>query len=545
MKTNKFFKYTSFLFLSAAVLTACGDFEEINTNKQGVSTQMAKGDGVSVGGFIQTLQRTVIPIGTAANSTDYINRYQTAYHLGQDTWSGYFAQNADWNSGRNHTTYYLMNGWIKDTYDRSYTDVFNPWLSIKNKATADTPQDFALAQVLKIAAWHKTTDVFGPIPYTKAGMGLIVTPYDSQEVVYKTMLQELAEAVTTLTTFANNGGKLFTNYDLVYGGDAVRWVKFANSLMLRLAMRIRYALPQEAQRYAELAVNHSIGVMSDVKDGASISLAQGLQFENPIERFAGQYGETRMGLPIFSYMAGYEDPRLPKYFLPSQSSYAIPLSFTSNSYLPLPPGLGVKGDEKNIRSIFYCSLPNIERNTPIHWMRTSEVLFLRAEGALVGWNMKADAEVLYKQGIAMSFAENQVPEAALAQYINTERQPTSVQFNIYPYRKNYQPASQASVSFKGNQEEKLEKIMIQKWIALYPNGQEAWSEWRRTGYPRMQTVYRNNSNGLIDSEKGIRRMHYTIRESRSDEERKALEEAVQLLGGPDEPSTKLWWDKKH
>lgn len=80
----------------------------------------------------------------------------------------------------------------------------------------------------------------------------------------------------------------------------------------------------------------------------------------------------------------------------------------------------------------------------------------------------------------------------------------------------FPPASQASVSFKGNQEEKLEKIMIQKWIALYPNGQEAWSEWRRTGYPRMQTVYRNNSNGLIDSEKGIRRMHYTIRETQTE-----------------------------
>lgn len=546
MKTMTILKYASSLFLPAALLWSCGNFEEINTDRQGVTSKMAEGDGVAVGGFIQTLQRTVVPVGTAANKTDYINMYQTAYHLGQDTWAGYFGQNGDWNGGRNHTTYFLMNRWVEDTYKQSYTNAFSPWLSIKNnKSTESHPEYFALAQVLKIATWHKATDIFGPIPYTKAGTGLFVTPYDSQEVIYKSMLDELEKAVDVLTRHEQQGGVLFPDYDLVYAGNATKWVKFANSLMLRLALRMRYVAPEEAKRYAEKAVAHSIGVMKDAEDGASVSLAHGLQFENPIERLAGQYAECRMGTPAFSYMAGYEDPRLPRYYQTSTHPKAIELDWADGKYFPVPVGAGIRQDDKKESSIYYCSLPKIERTTPVYWMRASESFFLRAEGALFGWNMGGEAESLYRQGIEMSFAENGVPVAKVDDYIDSDNKPVDVDMSSLPgVYYVFKAASQATVKFEGSQEEKLEKIMIQKWIALYPNGQEAWTEWRRTGYPAMPQVLRNRSNGTVDSRKGIRRMHYTISTGRSEEERKALAEAVTLLGGPDTPATNLWWDKK-
>lgn len=107
-----------------------------------------------------------------------------------------------------------------------------------------------------------------------------------------------------------------------------------------------------------------------------------------------------------------------------------------------------------------------------------------------------------------------------------------------------QAVSTATVQFVGTQEQKLEKIIIQKWIALYPNGQEAWSEWRRTGYPKLHTPLKNTSNGEVNSEQGIRRMHYSIQTARSEEEQAVYDEAVKLLDGPDSPATKLWWDKK-
>ena len=74
---------------------------------------------------------------------------------------------------------------------------------------------------------------------------------------------------------------------------------------------------------------------------------------------------------------------------------------------------------------------------------------------------------------------------------------------------------------------------------------EAWTEWRRTGYPHLQTPISNRSGGVVNTEKGIRRMHYTIVQGRSKEEQAEYEKAVTMLQGPDTPATNLWWDKKN
>lgn len=95
-------------------------------------------------------------------------------------------------------------------------------------------------------------------------------------------------------------------------------------------------------------------------------------------------------------------------------------------------------------------------------------------------------------------------------------------------------------------EEKLEKIMIQKWIALYPNGHEAWTEWRRTGYPKLNQVQTNRGQG-VTREGGIRRMVYPVSFYQSAEDRANYEEALKLLGGldKDKATTQLWWDCKN
>lgn len=533
---NKIIYYCVFI----AVISGCSDFAKINTNRQGVTEEMANRDRVSSGGLIQLLQRQVVPVGTAANKTDIINAYQRAYHLGPDTWSGYFGQNADWNGGKNHTTYSLNNEWIKWTYEESYKKVFSSWLSIKNNFKDENSEVYALAQILKISAWQKTTDCFGPIPYTNAGKGMFITPYDPQDVVYKTMMEDLDKAIKVLAKYGETNGSIYANYDLIYGGDCHKWIKYANSLLLRMAVRIRYADENTARTYAEKAVTNPFGVMTDKEDGASISSAQGLQFENPIERFAGQYAECRMGTPAFSYLVGYQDPRLPKYYMPSSGKYAIAVPFLSAKYLPIPVGAGVKSEDFKT-----CSLPNIERNTPVHWMKTSEVFFLKAECALLGWNMGSDAETLYKEGIAMSFAENGINPSLAEEYANRELTPSYVNLSSLPKAGHkYSPATSATVKFEGTPEQKLEKIIIQKWIAIYPDGQEAWSEWRRTGYPKLQPVMRNTSNGIVNTDKGIRRMNYPSATGKTQEEQQVYDEAVSFLNGPDTPATRLWWDNK-
>ena len=93
----------------------------------------------------------------------------------------------------------------------------------------------------------------------------------------------------------------------------------------------------------------------------------------------------------------------------------------------------------------------------------------------------------------------------------------------------------------GGFEEQLERIITQKWIAMFPNGQEAWSEFRRTGYPRIFPV-RNNQSTDINTETQIRRVIFP--QSEYSNNLTAVNRAISLLGGPDSGATKLWWDKK-
>ena len=180
-------------------------------------------------------------------------------------------------------------------------------------------------------------------------------------------------------------------------------------------------------------------------------------------------------------------------------------------------------------------------------MRASEVYFLRAEAALRWEGKFGDAASLYKQGVAMSFEENGVSES-VDDYLDTDNEPVAHDMKAggnYSYYAS-KPTG-ATTRFSGTDEEKLEKIMIQKWIALYPNGQEAWTEWRRTGYPKLNPVQRNNGQGQgVTSQGGIRRMVYPNSFSQSDAAGVAnYNAAVSLLKvAEDSPITKLWWDCK-
>jgi hypothetical protein len=530
---KRLFIYTSI----ALAAISCNKFEEINTDAFGVTPEMGKMDGATIGGKITAMQTQVFPVGTQADGTNVINQYQTAYHLAADTWSGYFAQNQDWNGGNNNTTYFLLEGWYESSYDNSYTKVIPLWSSIKADAEkSNFPEAFALAQILKISAWHKATDMFGPIPYKQAGKGLLRVPYDSQEEVYQAFFDDLTAAIAVLQAKYDQGGALLPNYDAVYAGDVGKWIKYANSLMLRLAMRIRYAAPTKAQQYAEQAINQTLGVMTDKADEAKMREGAGLSFVNNIETFANQYGECRMGSSMFSYLVGYEDPRLMKYFKPSDSRYAQNVPFAGAKYQALPTGAGWK--TTYFKSF---SMPNIEKTTPTYWMRASEVYFLRAEGALMGWNMGDTAENLYIKGVETSFAENDINAGQVAPYLTSGKEPADYYAS---WLGNANAPTQATTKWQGTTEEKLEKIITQKWIALYPNGQEAWTEWRRTGYPKLHKVTQNASGGVISSEKGVRRIPYP--ESKlTGEDRAYLARALQLLGGANTGATKVWWDKKN
>ena len=296
--------------LTAALFTSCqADFENINRDHRQPTEEQLQQDNLNIGGFVTAFEQNIFPVGSSG--TNYVNDYQIPYTLGGACWIGYMAPAQNKWIGRGFPSFALK-PWSQYTYNVMAGSAFRNWSDIKKRTTND-PEGFAIAQIIKVAAVHKAADTFGPIPYSKAGIeGSTTAEYDSQEDVYKAMLKELDEAVQTLKT---GGHDVFPKYDIIYEGNYTKWCKFANSLMLRLAMRIVYANPTLAQQYAEKAITNPYGVIESTKDAAQLSKGAGVTLKNPLTIINGSYNDVRMGAEISSYLKGYNDPRIGSYFV--------------------------------------------------------------------------------------------------------------------------------------------------------------------------------------------------------------------------------------
>lgn len=525
-------------FLLLLLVTSClDDFESINKNPLYPDKEMEKMDEVLYGAYLANFQKAVIPIGTAADKTEPVNRYQNSVSLAGDAWSGYMsARENKWNSGKNFTTYFMNQEKVDYIFSFMVTDIFTPWIHIKrNSQDEGTKNDeiYAMAQVIKIAALHRTTDMFGPIPYFKVGSGSFKVPYDSQEAVYRSFFKELEEAVGMLTKYSEKSDKVLSKFDVVYEGDVDKWIRFANSLMLRLAIRVRYANADLAKEYAEKAVTHPKGLITSPDEAPKMGKGAGLQMKNPLKTIRDEYNDIRMGATVYCYLQGYGDPREEVYF-----------NKVSGAFKAVRTGI----PQSKLYEDF--STPKVGEDDPLYWMKASEVLFLKAEGALAGFAMGGKAKDFYNDGIRMSFKENGV-NGADTYLANSSAKPVN-----YTDSKNSSLSAEApsKITIRWNEsadaeEENLERIITQKYLAIFPNGQEAWTEWRRTGYPRQIVVADNETNANVSigngfNRGGVRRMLYP--RSEYDHNGANVSDAVsKFLNGTDDAATNLWWDKKY
>lgn len=130
-------------------------------------------------------------------------------------------------------------------------------------------------------------------------------------------------------------------------------------------------------------------------------------------------------------------------------------------------------------------------------------------------------------------------------YTHSGNKPAANKVTSNKFGFDYPAPCQTTAKFEGTKEEKLEKIIIQKYIALFPNGQEAWTEFRRTGYPKLNPILPGgNHNSNISESRGIRRMTYPVSFSGTGQSQEIYQDALQKLNGPDNAATDLWWAKK-
>lgn len=540
MIKNRFFNKLSVLGLTAMLLatSACTDnFDKWNTNGHEATDDMMDMDDLSTGAFFVQMQKNVFVLEQLPEIG--ANVYQVIQNLTGDIYSGYMGSCGIWNSGYNNTTYDMSLDWKDSGFERSFVGIMSAWKEISKKAAEQSrPQVAALATIVKVEAMHRTTDMYGPLPYTRFGNGNIHNEYDSQEAIYDAFFEELDNAILTLYDLYQKDptATVLENYDFVYNGNIENWVRFANTLKLRLAMRIVYANPTKAQAKAEEAVNHPVGVITKAAEVVRLQHTNDFNYRHPLYVVGqGEFNDNRMGATIDSYMNGYSDPRISSYFKLS----------TAGKYTGIRTGIEMNREKYAEKAPF--SDLNISASDEVVWMNPSEAWFLRAEGAIRGWNMGGTAKDLYESGVRTSF-EFSGASGVDAYLANDTKVPA-------PYT---DPANIGNSISEGSPElgkitikweegdsfeKKLERIITQKWLAIFPDGQEAWSEFRRTGYPKVYPVRINRSGGKIDTQKQIRRIPFPTTEYRDNREN--VTKAITLLGGEDHGGTPLWWDKKN
>lgn len=525
---TKLYRLVIYLTLASGLLIACtGDFEKINRDPYGIGREEASRDAYSESATMLAIQSWVIP--TFPNSTQY-----TECLLGGN-WGGYLADSNPGFNGKNFATYRPEPDWNKVLFTDIIPNIFPNYTALKE--VTDDEILISVAEICMVAAVHRITDTYGPIPYSRIGEnGELNAAFDSQQEVYQKMFEQLTNAVDILTTRQTES--FSPNADKVYNGNIVAWIRFANSLKLRLAMRIVYAEPQLAQQMAEEAVNHEIGTMTSNADNALIG---GFGKDgNPFHRimYLWNGGDSRISADITSYMNGYNDPRREKFF--TMTTFTENDNVEANGFFGLRTGIMIPAAQQAQKYANYNCTPT----SPMVWMNAAEVAFLKAEGRLRDWNTGSEtAEAYYAEGVSLSF-DQWGADGADTYLTDNERLPATYHDPLGLFTHSGATSSiTVAWSDEDGFEEQLERIITQKWIAIFPLGLEAWAEYRRTGYPMLMPAVVNNSGGIVDN-KGPRRLAYPGEEITTNEEN--VHYAItNYLKGPDNMATRLWWDAKN
>lgn len=355
-----------------------------------------------------------------------------------------------------------------------------------------------VAMIFRSWVYCLLTDAFGAIPYSEA-MQVEKNPtpkYDTQKEVYEGLLNDLKTAETLL----DPDGKPVEG-DIIYNGDIQLWKKFANSLRLRIALRIADREPEKAKAVINNMENTGSNYINSNSEMAELNYLDPPN-QNPLAELFLTRDDYRISKSIVDKLFQLNDPRLPVYAAPTEDS-------TPQTYIGIPNGLLV-GDASAL-GFSKTSRPGkyfLDPHAPAVIMSYAEVLFDRAEAAARGFT-KEDPDALYKQAITASLKQYNIDQAAINDYLS---QP-SVKYDPQNFKRS---------------------IGVQKWIALFGQGLEAFAEWRRLDYPQLKPAVA----GVLNGKMPVRFIYPGTEQSLN---RKNYKQAV-ARQGPDLLTTRLWFD---
>jgi hypothetical protein len=501
-----YFVLTAF---SLIVLNACTkDFTEINTNKN-VPTQVTP-DLLLSGVIKSTLNEQVSQAwGTGNLLVQYTAKIQ---FVNEDRYL-WGEKNGIW------------------------SNVYGNMRNVQNmidlaSANAPVQQNYlGVALILKSWMFSLATDAYGDIPYSEAikakTNGVYLPKYDTQEAIYTGLLADLKKANEILGT-SNEA----IAGDILFAGSVVKWKKLANSLRLRLLMRLSKKKSVNADMQAIVGNLTQNPIMTSNDDNAELKyLADVPANQWPLySSRVGSFDEIRVGKTLSDRLSAINDPRLSVFGRPSQKSIAA----GSPKIEGVPNGLGdvaalnFNGGPQGVSRVGYsyaclvCNdnnqaapLPNVARGILMNY---SELQFILAEASEKGMiTSSTSTETYYLNGVQSNFAYY----AAMV--------PAAYGITVTPPATYY---TQPAVAYVGTSTEKLGKIALQKWVSLFFTGLEGWYDWRRTGLPVIVPGADNLNNNRVPV-----RFIYPLSEQALN---KANRDAAVARQGVDDINTLVW-----
>lgn len=499
----------------------------------------------------------------AANTIDnsYSDYYSYVFRL-----LGTYNQTVSRKYGAVRLSLYQINSDL-GRWDKFYTTTMQELVEMDkiynfSLSESDRPQYEPYMETAKVLKAYNTimaTDVFGSMPYSEAwgarnglyGQPINLTPkYDSQKDIYYSLIESLGSAANYLKTNSLDDKiekhRVFSTQDIVYGGNYGKWYKFANSLILRAAMRISYA--DEAKTKEVLAKLSLADLITDNADnaytykentaivGSGVGIWRALRESQNVNNGEYAYAPQNM-VRIFNEA---NDPRLVVYFQP-------PSDLNGNVYDKTKPILGYpeSTDDADVvnkihadtirRTYGIVNSVTIRNNSKFPngiGITASDVYFFLAEARarnLINWG---DAEEFYNKGIILSIQE----------YYNYYKKSTETGMKISDIvNTDVSDATLAgwigSSTYKYDASKALEQIATQRWIHLWIlQPFENWAEHRRTDLPVM--VEDREAGVLLNHENAPVRVLYPASEGTMNGEN------FKVVSGDNNSSVRVWWDVK-
>ncbi len=489
--------------------------------------------------------------------------YQYSYSLTVDNYAGYFVVP--------HYDFIFGGGEITTTYD--YNQQFcdgphgalvmvknNIINTLHNPLVDSIPEMKALGLLLYNMAAQEQVDLYGSITYADFKNNKEMNPFafNKMEDIYYTIVDNLDTIVACFDHFETKPDWYKnTVQNLLWQCDQstknktfAEWKRLANSLKLRMAMHVVKVAPDKARQWAEEAV--ASGVV-ETRDQELVLDPVMLGFENPLLTINSDlWNDTRLNASFVNMLHCLQHPYLDYLF--EKNSRAIGDMPANTEVIGIRAGIYV-GEGQNANTNPYLAYSRIKIQetlayAPLYLMKLSEVQFLRAEGALRGWNMGGDVVYFYEQGIR----NGQMDEPygifstdyadLIDAYLDVE-EPVAHDY-VDPMNDKYNHPSVTNIGVKwvgtSNKELALEQIITQKYIAGFPNSYEAWTDLRRTGYPKLFPVLNAyDGDGSLNEGDLIRKI--PLPGSDSDAGLSDINSTgIPALGGSDLQATRVWWD---